>query len=395
MPNQKHQHYVPVFYLKRFSSDESKRMLSLFNLKSSRFIHGASVKDQAYKDNFYGWEREIENSLKVVEDRAGELLSEIIKKDTQPRWRSKEHHILLVFTYVSLFRTLQTAEILNELVDKTVKKTIFSERRLNFHKSPYNKEDLEKVQIGLSNAPQVLFGKILQALPLAEDLLFKLIINNTPTPFISSDNPVVLYNQFFETREIFGSSTGIDMKGLQIFFPISPKHLILFYDKDVYKVHGFMPQPVSLNNPSDIDFLNGLQYLNAHSNLYFNGSIADFYIKGLVERFSTFRRKTKGHVKEFYQGLTPEGQHHSLVATYREDIKCRLLLSFIVLTKEAKKFKTDGHATYYRNEFRSFLHGQFCKLVEQKIYEPHQFDQFLLDMRKLADRSRVSRQEME
>lgn len=70
------------------------------------------------------------------------------------------------------------------------------------------------------------------------DLKVKLLINTTVTPFITSDHPVIRYNQFLEMRRHPGGNAGLAAKGLQVFLPLSPKHMLLFYDDWVYKVGG-------------------------------------------------------------------------------------------------------------------------------------------------------------
>ena len=65
------------------------------------------------------------------------------------------------------------------------------------------------------------------------NLKWRLLINNTNLPFIISDNPVCLYNQFAEKRHC--SLCGLALSGLQVFYPLTP-HLGMFYfDGDIYK----------------------------------------------------------------------------------------------------------------------------------------------------------------
>lgn len=68
--------------------------------------------------------------------------------------------------------------------------------------------------------------------------------------------------------------TGYACRGLQLFWPISPTHSILLFDRAVYKVgradHGV--RVTTLANERDIAQLNSLQVLNAHENVYFKGA---------------------------------------------------------------------------------------------------------------------------
>jgi len=64
--NKKH-HYVPLFYLKRFSPDG--KSINLYNLRSTRTIYKAKLKNQCYSDYFYGKEPDIEHALAGLDGR--------------------------------------------------------------------------------------------------------------------------------------------------------------------------------------------------------------------------------------------------------------------------------------------------------------------------------------
>ena len=65
-----------------------------------------------------------------------------------------------------------------------------------------------------------------ELLPLAVDLRAHLFINTTLREFITSDDPVVLHNQY--CQGITGEGVkGWNCRGLQAFWPISPRKLIV------------------------------------------------------------------------------------------------------------------------------------------------------------------------
>jgi hypothetical protein len=115
-------------------------------------------------------------------------------------------------------------------------------------------------------------------LPITFDLCFKLVINKTKEPFITSDHPVVLYNQFLEPRKKYGNNTGLACKGLEIFLPISPRHLLIFFDPDVYKVENKSNVSVDITADADVKALNLLQCISADKNLYFNEEISEHQV---------------------------------------------------------------------------------------------------------------------
>ncbi len=62
----------------------------------------------------------------------------------------------------------------------------------------------------------------------------KFLVNLSVLPFITSDAPVILYNQLMEEVESYIGVTGLVAKGLQIFYPIHPMLMICLYDSTVY-----------------------------------------------------------------------------------------------------------------------------------------------------------------
>src|SRR5690606_17127565 len=116
------------------------------------------------------------------------------------------------------------------------------------------------------------------------DLNYKLLINKTEVSFISSDFPVVKYNQFLEKKKWNHGKTGYGNTGLQIFIPLNSKIILMLYDSTVYKV-GFKKQPnLDISNKKDIDQLNILQILNSYSTLFFDEKITNHYITSLIEK---------------------------------------------------------------------------------------------------------------
>ncbi len=369
MPEQKKQHYVPQFYLKLFSRDKERRRISLFNLDSERFVQNANIKHQAYKDNFYGSDKVFEKAFAMLEGRSAEVLSDMIRTDNHPAYYSREHHVMLAFVTMLHARTLYSAEALDEAVDHTLK--------LIISKDPRFKDDIGKIKIGLSNPAQRSVQLVASMIPIVSDLGYKLLVNETSTSFITSDHPVVFYNQFFETRRTWGSNTGLGSKGLQMFLPLSPRHQLILFDQDIYKVSGSLHhRPVSLKSAEDIENLNCLQLLNANSNLYFDQKITRDYIKSLFLRFSSLRRTAKSDVQEFKAVQNERGHQRSVIKMSKQDIRCGLSLSFVALTRGAKKFKLDNRAVYVRNETLLRVHDEFNNLVAAGQYRPSEFQKF-------------------
>lgn len=369
MPSKKHQHYVSLFYLKFFSHNNKGRQISLYNLKSHKYIIKSSLRDQASENYFYGSNGVMESGFEILENRTSKVLSQMIKENWHPKYYSKNHHVILTFTILLNARTQRTADELNEMVDKLSK--------LILAKDPRVKNRLDEVKIGYIKPAQINVQIVASMIPIAMDLGFKIILNKTKTSFITSDHPVVFYNQFFESRKYMESEIGLASKGLQIFFPISPQHLLIFYDTGIYKVGGKSHRPIDVSNTKEIDDLNRLQILNARDNLYFNASVNETYISNLYAQVSKYQTKSRVRVKEYPSATLDDKLHRSLVHTFKKDIRCKLSLSFVKFTKHAKNFEFDNRVVYVRNEERVMVLKEFNDLVNQGIYKPSEFKQFL------------------
>ena len=60
--------------------------------------------------------------------------------------------------------------------------------------------DIDQFKIGIQNVQRMLLEVSSQTYPVLLDLNYKLLVNRTGTEFVTSDNPVVLYNQLLSFR---------------------------------------------------------------------------------------------------------------------------------------------------------------------------------------------------
>ena len=247
MADKKKQHYVPKFYLRNFA-DFSRKSINLFNIPSNKFVSQGALKNQAYSDYFYGKDAVVENALQDIETAVSSIIKNCIENRKIPPYGSEEHIILLTFIVFQFSRTRYSGEMINEILNSLTKK-IFSH-------DPRVKGDLDKVSVGFENPATYALGIAAGNIPLMLDMKYKLIVNTTQIPIITSDNPVVAYNQFLEGRKVPGGITGLATKGLQMFLPLSRDILLVFYDDTVYRVGNRKDSVVTVNNKLDIDYLN-------------------------------------------------------------------------------------------------------------------------------------------
>ncbi|ADB42934.1 DUF4238 domain-containing protein [Spirosoma linguale] len=190
------------------------------------------------------------------------------------------------------------------------------------------------------------------------DLKCKLLINRTTTPFIISDNPAVKYNQFLENKNWSGAVTAYGSKGLQIFIPISPKHLIILYDSWSYKIGTKTNHVVEIKNDSDVDQINILQFLNCDKLIFFK-NMEQQKLHYYKTRSNKYEKANIVVVKEF--GVIDDRgsvkPNEALIMSYITSCRTNMSLDFIKQTKQSKQ--------YIFNKGQAQIRKHSLKYIEQ------------------------------
>jgi len=330
MPNKKKQHYIPRFYLRQFSGEPSQKSIGVWDVQKEIFIRHASLKNQAYGVYFYRKDTETEDALARIEGVVSQVLKQIVSTQQLPSRNSVEHTTLTIYLVYQAERTEYAAEAVNESIDKLIHIAFREDKRV--------KEELPQLRVGISNAASFRLGVVSKILPVVMDLEMKLLENKTNREFLTSDNPVVKYNQFMRLRKWPGGHDGWASIGLQVFFPISPTLCLVLYDKDIYRV-GFRNRSlVDIQRTEDIDLLNALQLVNANRILYFTHNVEEKYIRSLNRRYSGKRQRDKVLVEEYPELNDNDPEiRRSLIVSHAPNINIGLPLSFIRQTKKSKR----------------------------------------------------------
>ena len=316
---------MPRFYLKGFSLNG--KSINIWNLQRQLKIRSANLKNQCSKDYFYSKQLDVEEALGKIEGEMAKILKTVKNSRVLSPLGSPEHFIIVLFVLMQYGRTKYSADATNEMHDKVMKHLLrpMAEARGIV---------IDEVTIGIENAARYSLGQFTQAYPLLLDLDYKLLTNNTVVEFVTSDNPVVFYNQLFSFRN-FGSSTGLAEKGLHIFFPIGPKDVLLFYDADVYTIVKRSRRIVEVKNYKDIYEINTLQMCSALSNVYFRDEALE--IESLHRKASRFRKQMKASIGVF-SGEEIKDYRDELVSMSRVDVRTNLTLSFLRLKRSTRRW---------------------------------------------------------
>lgn len=315
MPEQKRQHFVSQFYMKNFSADANRKLICLYVLRSGALKRDVPIKEQGYEDYFYGKGNGVEAALGRLEQAVSPLIARALTDNALPTLGSADHFALLKFVILQYDRTPARAAMLNEQMEKMVKTIANGIEDL--------KEKAVEFKIDAKNVPLMALAAAEELCPFASDLAWKLVGNKTSRSFLTSDHPAVFHNQFLETRKKSGGITGINSKGLQIFLPIGPRHLLMLYDKDVYRVGGRnqFDTYIETCNESDVAGFNSLQVANADEVIYFSAHTSENHVRQAVARGTPFRLSEKCSVREL-PAVGPNGEDMgSIIASSSNDLR--------------------------------------------------------------------------
>lgn len=350
MVEKKNQHYVPQFHLKNFSVNGSRRTINLFNIASNKFIgNKAKIQHQASEDYFYGKDSGLDRILEFFETKTGSILKKTIDSNYFPPRFSEEHSDLISFVCLLSARTKYKEEATNDWIDGFLKHVISLANEFTVDKK-YTREVLDKFKIRNKNAIDLCLETAIDVSPLLRDLKYVLLVNETNLSFWTSDNPVVFYNQLLEPFRPNENNTYYTAKGLQIFYPIAPKHCFLFYDETTYGFGGKTGRIIKIDKEIDVEQINLIQFINANYNLYFNEDFDENYLKEFIKNFSFLRRQEKAFTEEMPELKKDEFEKY--ISFEEIGVKCNLKLSFIYLLlktyKILNKIKENEDVTFYR-----------------------------------------------
>jgi hypothetical protein len=300
------QHFVPRHYLRRFSFDEGQR-IRVLTIKNDKYIPEAGLKGQCARDYFYHTDPRIEENLGELEGKA----EEYFKRITEQHWLPSDgpaRNDLLTILNVMRSRTEMFADQTLRVPETAMREGFRRYLEAN------NKHELLKflpdLRFRATHWPtqQVIRG--LTSTMLLSDLQIKLLVGPSEVHFVTSDHPVVLLNQAFVNILRNQSVSGLAMRGLQLFLPLSPDLLMLAFDPICYRVGHPGRKVIQINRKEDVELINALQILNANQCVYFRDEVDEPLFRNLLFKFRPKRPNprdliethevTKGDQKESF-----------------------------------------------------------------------------------------------
>ncbi|RRH87458.1 DUF4238 domain-containing protein [Mesorhizobium tamadayense] len=279
MAENKNQHFVPRVHLTPFSVCADGKAIHLFNLDRNKAIFDAPVKNQCSRDYFYGQDAVLEDAIQAVEGYYGRCVADLRKSGAV----INESHatVLRRFAYLQHVRTEAAARRSAELVFAAT-----TASGPGFEQPTFN----EAVKAAVIAAMR----HYANTMTVVDDLKVRVVRNLTSVPFLTSDDPAVLANRWYQQRAQ-DRSYGISSAGALLFLPLTPTLLAIFLDGDVYQAEhagGW----INVSSPVDIHACNHHQVLNCAANLYFGDRSSGSDVQAMAAAVAQLRPPNRFNV---------------------------------------------------------------------------------------------------
>ena len=320
MPDNKRQHFVPQNYLREFSHDGDS--IGVFLVEQEKCIGSAPINSQAQESYFYGKNLEIEKILSGLESLLAENRRTIFNNQTN-KLNLYQREVLYQDMILQLSRTKHMADLYEEMATANARRVWrhSSDELVRKHADNFGIK-FDKPIIG---AMMVTLKNLFVCL----DLEFKVLVNRTVIPFITSDNPVCRYNQYFEGHQRYHS--GLKSIGEQLYYPLSPSFAVLYYDGNVYKTKYKKRNYLEIEEESDVNHLNGLVCAWANKCVYYNPTLmSSEHLSGTFDHVKESRNRI------IQEDEIPTGESSSIIVARYPFPAFRMCLSFLKYLDKVK-----------------------------------------------------------
>jgi hypothetical protein len=275
-------HFVPQFYLRHFGADTKRTIV--VTVSPYRFIGIAPIDGQCQERNFYENNSPLNQLLWRGENDMAPVLSNVIKNRD---FILAEANVLKYLASTLHTRTRKAAEVA-KVFPKFMAREVIQNAIDRGELPPPPEGQLTEDMIDFGQVSGLLVQQSFRCWLEMHTLDCKLLQTNSPANFITSDNPVVILNQFCVGFDPHRSHAGFSKSGFQLSLPISPNLCVFLYDASVYKVGNRRDRVVSISK-QDVEIINSFQIQSAEMCLYFHDPILETQVKRLIDLYAPLR----------------------------------------------------------------------------------------------------------
>lgn len=257
MVEYKNQHFVPEFFLKFFSTDGEH--VWTFNLDGKHEFE-ESVSNVCSRNYFYSREhnKEVEQTNSKIEGRQSKALTDL-QDEMRYDALEKEHQFWVrQFVTFQLERTRSMKDRHSDNIQE------FVDRLEDWGLVDPDEEVVgEVVGFSAKDALLGLMDKSWETEVSLRDLEAVVLVNESDSEFVTSDDPIFLHNSYLNAM----GNIGLRRVGLEIYLPISRQLTLLFYDPNIYSISD-IDEPIEVGIEV-VRSVNGLQQAGANNNLFY------------------------------------------------------------------------------------------------------------------------------
>ena len=200
-----------------------------------------------------------------IENTYSKLLANIVNKELTP-WHEKNccfvnNQDRLDLALCLVFQYIRTKGTRNSIVDTSncLEQLL---KELNYSKETIERYTIKQKEERIVQGNMLLdINQIVDLMQSFWNLTWVLGINQTDVPFYTSDNPIGTYPHI---RHSIMSMSGIGSKGVEVFLPLSPNHILLMFDRSYHtEISSYDGRYVSLDDIDDINHYNRLCTYNS------------------------------------------------------------------------------------------------------------------------------------
>lgn len=290
------EHYVPQRYLRRFAINERFHVFDKEKMKPrpgnvsdyacQRYFYDvdflALKKDISEKDPNFSFDPIIDEQIQLlgdqhiehwfaenVEDWLFDPIDKIVTTYTMytpahiesvPVLTEMEMSCLSLYMAIQVIRTKEFRESITELYERL---PLLLMNKLASTQEEKNAVDSITIRIPNENHKKVLHANFITDPEIVANLalsfrekLWVIGYNNSSTPFLTSDHPVVKYGHL--------GLHGFNSQGIEICFPLSPNLIILLFDPGFFGSHTELHNHFTQVLPDEVIFYNSLQVAQSY-----------------------------------------------------------------------------------------------------------------------------------
>lgn len=269
------QHYVPVVNLNGFTTVDNK--IFVYDKATDNVIESRvenipfkySINDSGTLTPDYFEKQYTENTNFSIESEIAPFLSDFIQKISScERYHisDEEKDVISTFLALQIERSTTIHEVLMKLprtsnrnhIDGGISDDQLKEMGFDFRN--FDPDELFHDRHAKGENKRENFSKKIK------DFIWFIVVNETDIPFYTSDNPVVMKDNYANTYVL---NTGNTSKGIGIIYPLNSKYLLAIRENGFFIDNEmFENNMLHCSKEDGVRFYNALEIMNSHRHVY-------------------------------------------------------------------------------------------------------------------------------